>query len=185
MQYIEEMMAPYDEGLEVETHITHTREELEKAYLEFKNKNPDQGYDTMKLWCEEYKGYDLDENGNAVSNYNMKSIWDWYVIGGRWDGILTENRQYSQSGFNFGDNHHTIDNNCISVEDFLNKYNNNKKQNTYGVMIDGNGVLHEGEKYGWFGTSKETMEKEDWNVRYERVLNNFKDDYIINLDCHI
>ena len=30
----------------------------------------------------------FDENGNELSTYNPKSKWDWYSIGGRWDGYL-------------------------------------------------------------------------------------------------
>jgi len=34
---------------------------------------------------------------------NDNSFWDWYRIGGRWDGILTDNVQdvqESENGFN-------------------------------------------------------------------------------------
>ena len=31
---------------------------------------------------------DYDEEGNELSTYNPKSKWDWYSIGGRWDGYF-------------------------------------------------------------------------------------------------
>lgn len=30
----------------------------------------------------------LDKNGNLISTYNPKSKWDWWTIGGRWQGLL-------------------------------------------------------------------------------------------------
>jgi len=30
----------------------------------------------------------IDENGDIISTYNPDSKWDWYVIGGRWKGML-------------------------------------------------------------------------------------------------
>ena len=31
---------------------------------------------------------DMDEDGNVYSEYNPKSKWDWYSLGGRWTGML-------------------------------------------------------------------------------------------------
>lgn len=33
-------------------------------------------------------GRDLNEDGDLISTYNPDSKWDWYAIGGRWDGQL-------------------------------------------------------------------------------------------------
>jgi hypothetical protein len=35
-----------------------------------------------------------DEKGNSLSAYNPRSKWDWYAVGGRWEGILlTKDKQ--------------------------------------------------------------------------------------------
>lgn len=40
-------------------------------------------WNAVKEW-----GYPIDEDGNLLSSYNPDSKWDWYSIGGRWDGFL-------------------------------------------------------------------------------------------------
>ena len=40
----------------------------------------------------------IDEEGNVWSTYNPKSKWDWYVEGGRWNGMLiTKDGRYVNS----------------------------------------------------------------------------------------
>ena len=41
-----------------------------------------------KLLREEWENDSFDEDGNYLSTYNPASKWDWYEIGGRWDGML-------------------------------------------------------------------------------------------------
>lgn len=187
-QYIDDVMRQYDENLEVDQYVEKTKEMLE---IEFENYKQSIGssvnlkYDNAEEYAKKYCGYELDDNGNVVSTYNQKCIFDWYVVGGRWDGILTGDRQYSNNGFNFGDKHHTFHNNMIKVGDLLEKYKNDNKQYLFGMIFDKNGVLHEGERYGWWGTSQETKETKKWESEYETILNDAKSDYCINLDCHI
>lgn len=38
------------------------------------------------LYCEDEDN--VDEEGNILSTYNPESKWDWYSIGGRWNGEL-------------------------------------------------------------------------------------------------
>lgn len=83
-QDIGELLAPYSENLEVKPYIWKTREEA----IEYGKK-----YYAKNLTDDEYfelvaDGYKVDEDGNVYSTYNPKSKWDWYCIGGRWDGEL-------------------------------------------------------------------------------------------------
>lgn len=39
------------------------------------------------LLREEREDETFDEDGNYISTYNPNSKWDWYEIGGRWDGL--------------------------------------------------------------------------------------------------
>ena len=41
--------------------------------------------DAARTDCEE-----CDGTGKYMSTYNPKSKWDWYQIGGRWDGMITD-----------------------------------------------------------------------------------------------
>lgn len=144
--YIDEVMYPYSETLEVEPYIDKTKEEVEKEFLNFKMElkekiaeNKVSDYEekyieneqikeiSIKEWVKDWYGQDLDSKGNLLSTFNKKSFWDWYRIGGRWDGILTDNKQRSQDGFNFDDKHETIANNSIKVKELLKKYKEKQK----------------------------------------------------------
>ena len=115
-QDIEELLAPYNENLEVERYIYKTKEQIiQEAYdkadnIRYRVKHGDTDdmvfpYDNnfLEAFTDEemyrvalaYEGIDadgdsdrLDADGNWTSTYNPKSKWDWYSIGGRWGGML-------------------------------------------------------------------------------------------------
>lgn len=62
-------------------------ESRKKYFQEIVDKGPvltyEQAWEDVKTW-----GYDIDENENLITYYNPDSKWDWYCIGGRWDGFL-------------------------------------------------------------------------------------------------
>ena len=58
-----------------------------------------------------------DENRPFGRNLaNPVARWDWYRIGGRWDGWITGNPQSSVYGFNFDKKHETVQNNIATTE---------------------------------------------------------------------
>lgn len=105
----------YYEGLEVEPYIAYTKDEAVdeikrmRAYnyeravemLQKQDLNPnlighyqniiDKGlfisYEDAWKEAKDW-GYEIDEDENLLSTYNPDSRWDWYSIGGRWDGFL-------------------------------------------------------------------------------------------------
>ncbi len=124
-EYINEKMGPYSEEFEVEPCVTTKKKKAEKEINEYikgiKDKKKKSFYNNID-WAgkvEQYYGGGIDKEGNVTSTFNPKSFWDWFVIGGRWDGILTENIQKSENGFNFNEKHHTLSNNCIKVSALL------------------------------------------------------------------
>lgn len=174
--YIEENMRPYDEQIEMESHIIKTKEELEKEFEEFKSKMK---YTDTESFLDS-NDYELDKNGNAIGINNQNSIFDYYGIGGNWNGILRGKKIKQSKGKD-----DMIAKNSIKVEKFLKKYNQDKENNTYYNVIDANRTLHRAKAYGWFGSSIEKIGKDEWQHMYEKILNDSKQDYIINLDCHV
>lgn len=107
---VAEALAPFNESLEVEPYIMHTKEELLKQYEEYKQRNinekkgnnsseilnlvkgdldmPDPDIYNFEDFVTLYLGYDIDKDGNALSTYNPNSKWDWYSIGGRWSELI-------------------------------------------------------------------------------------------------
>lgn len=95
---VDDILAPYDENMEVEPYIYKTKAELiasgkerkenyshnddiqdwMKPYLEATTDE-----DFYKLEIEDYEEDDIDKDGNVLSTYNPNSKWDWYQIGVR------------------------------------------------------------------------------------------------------
>jgi hypothetical protein len=101
---IDEILAPYEEGIEVKPYISATSYERElqfkkyqiTAFKYYQNGNIPSEFEklTMSLnhvtpeWSKEWSDEDIDENGNAISTRNPNGNWDWYSVGGRWTGIF-------------------------------------------------------------------------------------------------
>src|SRR5258708_6027803 len=64
---------------------------------------------------EPYEG----EYGTTTRNPRRK--WDWWRIGGRWDGIVRNNPQRSDNGFNFSSAHEELKNNVLPVKELDHK----------------------------------------------------------------
>ena len=111
----EDHLENYYEGLEVEAYIAYTKEEAidevkkQRAYSYERAVEMLQKPDLTSKQIEHYQkiiddglfisyedawkeakdwGYEVDEDENLLSTYNPDSRWDWYSIGGRWDGFL-------------------------------------------------------------------------------------------------
>lgn len=102
---LEEVLAPYDENLEVAPYIYKTKEELiesskkmKQMYLERQGKGEileefQLKYTNATTDEELYEAYIdedciYDEQGNELTTYNENAKWDWYEIGGRWRNLL-------------------------------------------------------------------------------------------------
>lgn len=102
-------LEPFDENMEVEPYIDKTKAEVieemknrkkqydkkiafgekdiwfEKNYGNVDWNNDESIYDAFRK-LEDWNKY--DEEGNVLSTYNPNSKWDWYSLGGRWEGSL-------------------------------------------------------------------------------------------------
>ena len=92
-QPIAELLAPYDENIEVEPYIKQTKEEAIKElenikYYDFQYIDEYTSEQEYKELAEDWFGHAPDENGNILSTYNPNSKWDWWMVGGRFSGLL-------------------------------------------------------------------------------------------------
>ena len=165
-EYIEDKMSPYSENHAVIPYIDIKYEDLIKEYEKYRQSTEyDERYNTLEKYRDEYCGYELvDEDGNILSSYNPNTIFDYYSIDKR--NVL----------FN------KCPNNGIHINEFLEKY---EYDNTFSSIVDRNGKYHSRLEYGWFGSHNELITKEAWKKEFELILNNSRDDYLVNLDCHI
>ena len=124
---------------------------------------------------KEENGYQEDDEGNLGYEYNPHSCYDWYVIGGRWDGFLSGVEHKTDNGFNFGSECRDIKNNMIGVKQYkqLLEIHNVTARDKLPIYI----VSFKEDEY---------IDSESWN---KKDMVNFLKDYdendkIINLDCH-
>ena len=90
-QNIEELLAPYDENLEVEPYLKYKHndaiEMIKEEYMPFNDFLKDYSDDKLLEWFADDCGYYLID-GDIYTTYNPKSKWDYYQIGGRFSGEL-------------------------------------------------------------------------------------------------
>ena len=87
-QSVEDLLAPYDENLVVPKYVEFTKQEAidyARNYFDVTQKTDEQCWEIMAKDA----GPDMvDEDGNIYSVFNRESHWDWWVEGGRWNGML-------------------------------------------------------------------------------------------------
>ena len=123
---IDELLAPYDENMEVEKHLVYTKKEAEEegskrlqdALLNWANRlerddiseedrkrsegileklTKDDPYHYIR---DDYDDEYVDEEGNLYSTYNPNSKWDWYSVGGRFGGeLLRKDGEYTDEAY--------------------------------------------------------------------------------------
>jgi hypothetical protein len=123
--------------------------------------------------------------GYYKSTYNPESKWDWWVIGGRWDGIIQNNyRSDGDGGFNFGKEHHQVKHNTVSCKDFLEMVKQDSDQYPYSLVTP-KGEWCEKGKMGWFGTSSDEKEADNWHDIVNKILKKYEDCIAVGCDLHI
>ena len=194
----------YAEDLEVEAYVEQTKEEAiaevqrnqRKRYLEavkalqidnlnsqsmeFYQKIVDQGPSISKeeAWKEVLSwGNELDEDENLLSTYNPNSKWDWYCVGGRWNGFLVLKERKE-------------DGSIIEVnEAYFNEidWDYMKEWNRIPFcFVDEDGEWYEKGEMGWFAMVTNEMEKDIWRATFEEYISTVKDDCLVTVvDFHI
>ena len=102
--------------------------------------------------CEECNG-----TGKVMTTYNLKSKWDWYSIGGRWDG-----------------EHHKNKLNIFPVKELIGQ--------TFAIVTP-DGTRNEKGKMGWFGIVSD--EKDNFEKQYQSIIDQYQNNIAVLFDCHI
>ena len=85
-QNYEDLLARYDENIEVEPYIQYTRQQaIEYARRNYKDMQDKSDDECWKYVAEDYTM--TDDDGNIYTTYNPDSKWDWYQEGGRFGSI--------------------------------------------------------------------------------------------------
>ena len=108
----------------------------------------------------------IAENGDLLSTYNPKSRWNWYTIGGRWDGLL--NAKYG------------ISDNIVYVSEV------DWNETIPFAFITPDGEWHEKGKMGWFGIVTDKKKESDWETEFMEFVQSLGLNVVVTVvDCHI
>lgn len=108
----------------------------------------------------------IDEDGNLYSTYNPESKWDWYEIGGRWDGgLVTKTRKEVNEA-------HVADIDWDKTEIPF-------------AFVTPDGEWHERGQMGWCGIVSNAQETDNWEKEFKEALENYADCDVVLVDCHI
>lgn len=90
---IDNVLAPFCENVSegdeyADFDIEYTAEEVVKELEEARSKHPEFAGKSDDAVMREWAGGEKDEDGNWGYWRNPEARWDWYVVGGRWRGLL-------------------------------------------------------------------------------------------------
>lgn len=138
----EDMLKPYDAA---------EREAFE-AHPKHKAADPE---------CSECNG-----SGQRETTYNPKSKWDWWVIGGRWDGDIFDPPKPGKNARKVGDMPSPVPDNLIPFS-----------------ILTPDGEWHQKGQMGWWGMVAD--KKKGWPDIAREILAKHQDTLAVAVDVHI
>ena len=164
MERLNKMLAPFDENTEVDPY-------KEDCYC-IEGGKPDQK-------CDDCHG-----SGKSESTYNPESKWDWWRIGGRWNGDIQGESKGDGDGYNFGEEFQQLKPNVIPVSELL-KDKGALNDRTPFAVITPEGEWAERGKMGWWGAVHNGKDRHEWAKTVHRIYEKYPDHIAVGLDLHI
>lgn len=187
--FIQRQMEQYDENRTVPPYVCFTREQaaadiadtVHRLELILSRQEPLYNLDTCRqnledlrrttpeaYYAERIKWHEwLNDQGEPLSTYNPDSKWDWYVIGGRWDGWIND---LETAGERLEDNVATVDH---VIE----------RNKVPHAIITPDGQWHEHGKMGWWAVL--LTENENWDDQARSIFAAHSDCRVVIVDAHI
>jgi hypothetical protein len=117
--------------------------------------------------------------GRYPSTYNPRSKWDWYVIGGRYDGEIQNKAPSSfNNRFNFGINRSRLAYNVIRLPKGL------LDIQAYAIVTP-DGKWHQKGDVEWFGMATKEKSEQKWQKVRREIFTRYVDHLAVGVDCHI
>ena len=182
--FIEILMAPYCEHLEIPHVNVMGKRDLSRMRKWYKEKEGLVNPSLAELAKKDWHGTEQWVVGDTLayrSTYNPKSKWDWYVIGGRWDGAMRglEELEDADHGFHFDQKFRTIGRNMCPVSELI------EREYLPFAVLTPDGKWHERAKMLWFAIEKDPKEGDAWKDEVLAILRKYEDYVAVSLDCHI
>jgi hypothetical protein len=96
-----------------------------------------------------------------MTTYNLDSQWDWWEIGGRWDGWLDQT-------------------DCVPVTELL-----QDDDKIPFAMITPDGQWHQRGRMGWWGMASDEKADDAWAQEVRQLLQTYPDALAVTCDLHI
>jgi hypothetical protein len=130
--------------------------------------------------CDECKG-----KGWHFSTYNKQSQWDWYRIGGRWNGFYLPTAEDADSApkGQYGLGVAQAAGNYIPVKDLLEKWD--AERFVSFALLTPEGDWLESGSMGWWGIVSGAMSRDEWKQRFRETLEKYPNAVAVAVDCHI
>jgi len=202
----EDQLARYNEEIkvpeyEVEIVSAEKIRSFREAYTVYNEKNPtgitpEIAEENKKCSLEElYQKYGKEWNGNCwrfdkdhilreYSTYNPDSEWDWYVLGGRWLGLLRLKKgskgKVGRPGTSGNKSEHIGGVDQCMKKDILNLNEVEISALVKEGIWYGRGVM------GWWSCASDEKPANEWAEEVKKLLQDVSDDTLISIyDCHI
>lgn len=124
--------------------------------------------------------------GKRTTQFNPAAKWDWWVIGGRWDGwihgpVRQEASCDKKAGYNFGNEHHRPENNCRRVSEIP---IDDPFYLPFAVVTPDSQWIEQGEM-GMWAIVMNAVGDEQWHQTVKEILAKYPDHLVVAVDCHI
>lgn len=187
--FIAQVMEPYFEHADAEPYVCYTLEQAAADIASTSNRleliisrnephydlakcrqqidelramTPQQQYQERLRYHEQF-----NERGEPVSTYNPDSKWDWYVVGGRWDGWINDLDTSRES---------LADNTALTEEAIA-------RDKIPHAIITPDGQWHERGQMGWWAML--LTENENWDEAARALLASYPGHRVVIVDAHI
>jgi len=158
-------------------YLDNPKEYVDKCFNKYHIKYLQEEFPLKLKWTDEehyqkiieyYNQDQINKDGSTNEIYNPNSKWDWYTIGGRWDGLIK-----------------TKTNKQVNTAILKNINIENSGFPTYAYILNGKWV--EKREMGWFDMSDvKYIEEKEWKTHFIQTLKSLPQDTIVTIiDCHI
>lgn len=179
--YIKQVLAPYDERVEVAPYKQRVDAQVLQAGREHYGLPPGAPDTELLPRLKDWVGLegDMDADGIYVwTRYNPKARWDWYEEGGRWCGVVTGTECPGGSHDPEAMGRYHIRANMSLIRKL-------KPGQGFHALLTPDGEWHEHGRMGWFGVVMDPVPDKDWDAVRAEVLSAYPSHILVSIDAHI